>query len=285
MSVQLQERALTYRCPHCGTTVEVEPDAAGTMMNCPAADCGKPFRVEVPAAEVVARPSTLILPPGVERPTPSNHAQPSEEPPQAVPMLPAAVAQAKEAVAAAQAAQYPTTPETPGTTIHLSMLRRYPFRCLGYALLAAVGVALLLDGELSHGHWVTGLGAIVLLATGVRFLVWWVRMRATTLTLTNKRGTLATGVFSTDTREFEFANICDFHIHQNLLMRWLNVGDLAIVANNGQRFLIMAVPDPANITSHLQRHVEFEKKAAEQPDMVVVQQPPAAVPTEMANPA
>lgn len=280
MSVQLQERALTYRCPHCGTTVEVEPDSAGTMMNCPAAGCGKPFRVEVPAAEVVARPSTLILPPGVERPTTEKQAQPTQEPPQAIPVPPAVVAQATEAVAAAQAAQHPTTPETSGTTIHLSMVRRYPFRCLGYALLAVVGLAFLLDGEIRHGHWVTALGAIVLLATGIRFLVWWVRMRATTLTLTNKRGGLATGVFSRDTREFEFAQITDFHVYQSLLMRWLNVGDLAIITNNGQRFLIMAVPDPANVVSHLQKHVEFEKKAAEQPDMVIVQQPPAAVPDE-----
>ena len=42
---------LTYRCPHCGTAMEVDPRLAEEMLTCPNEACGKPFRADVPSAE------------------------------------------------------------------------------------------------------------------------------------------------------------------------------------------------------------------------------------------
>jgi uncharacterized membrane protein YdbT with pleckstrin-like domain len=210
----------------------------------------------------------------VERPA-ENPPQPAPAlaPPQAVEPTPAQVVQATQALAAAQQAQAPDVLETAPSTIHLSMFRRYPFRYLGYLALAAAGLALLIYSEMHQWRWVAVLGGIVTAAALLRLFVWWVRMRCTVLLLTNKRGALRTGVFRRETTEFEFAGIGDFHLNQTMLMRWLDVGDLALVVNNGQKIVIMAVPHPASVIAHLQRHVEVEKKAAEQPDLVVVQQP------------
>jgi hypothetical protein len=56
MAVQVPVQTLTYRCPHCGTPVEVDATAEGSLLNCPAVGCGKPFRVALPVAEPITPP-------------------------------------------------------------------------------------------------------------------------------------------------------------------------------------------------------------------------------------
>ena len=289
MSIQTHEQTLTCCCPHCGSAVEIEVSADGSVVSCPAPGCGKPFRVEVPVAKACATPSSLVLPPGVQQPA-TTSPPPAPPPPTnaalrsvTAPPTPAEASQAAQAVAAAQQALQPSEPETPPSIIHLSMVRRYPFRILGYLLLTAAGLALLVWSEMHQWHWVSLIGGAVAAAAFLRLFCWWVRMRCNKLILTNKRRALVTGVFHRNSTEFEFAQITDFHVHQTLLMRWLDVGNLAIVGSNGQQIVVMAAPHPNSVIAHLQRHVEVEKKAAEQPDMVVVQQP--ALPQGTAAPS
>jgi uncharacterized membrane protein YdbT with pleckstrin-like domain len=246
------QQTLTYLCPHCRTPEAVDAKADDALLTCPA--CRKPFRVEIPKAQ------------------PASLAPPCPPASSTSPATAVAGAQAAAAAAAA-AASSPQTPETPPETIHLAMFRRYPFRCLGYVLLSAAGLVGLIYGVDWNWHWLTILGAVVALFAAVRFFLWGLRMSRTTLTLTNKRGTLSSGLFRREDIEFELARLKDLHVHQTLPMRWLDVGDLAIVTSTGQRVVVMAIPNPAAVAEHMQRHGEREKKAQEQPDPVVVQQP------------
>jgi uncharacterized membrane protein YdbT with pleckstrin-like domain len=242
----------------------VDVHVKDALMTCPS--CGKTFRVEEhQQAQTTAPPAVASAP----------------CPPQVPAPVMAAGAQAAVAAAAQVAAPAPT-PETPGEVIHLAMFRRYPFRCLGYILLIVVGIVGLIEGVNLGWHWLTLLGSAVALIVAAKFFHWWLRMSRTTLTITNKRGILSTGIFTQEHLEFELSKIIDLHVHQTLLMRWLSVGDIAVVTSTtGQQIVIMAVPDAVMVAEHMQTHSDREKKAAEQPDTVVVQQPIVAgnVPT------
>jgi uncharacterized membrane protein YdbT with pleckstrin-like domain len=278
MSQQTQTQTLTYRCPHCGAALAVDPCAEGSVLSCPAPGCGKPFRIAVPVARPIEKPAGLALPGGVEAglkgipaptcPPPANGPANAHTPAAAAPAPPAAPAGAPTVTTTPA----PEVPEGEPQVIKLSMFRRYPFRCLGYLLLAAASVALMVYGEQKEWYWLAILGVLVLAISGGRFFVWWLRMVRTSLTLTNRRLILTTGVFARDSIEFELHRINDYHISQSLLMRLLDVGDLAIVSSE-RRVVVMAVPDPQAVVAFLQTNIATRKQEQETPDMVVVQQP------------
>jgi hypothetical protein len=287
MTVQTQTQTLTYRCPHCGTALEVDPCAEGSLLICPSPACGKPFRVAVPVAEPIDKPTNLALPPGVDPPEPVLKARPAPPcPPDAngsatTPGAPASEVVAAPAVASPAApapavvpATLPPVPEGAPHIVKLAMFRRYPFRCLGYFVLVAASVTAVVYGLQREWHWLAIPGAIVFALSAGRFFLWWLRMVRTSLVLTNRRLVLMTGVFTRDSIEFELARINDFNVYQTLLMRWLNVGDLAIISTD-RRVVVMAVPDPQSVIAFLQSNIAARKKEEEQPDLVVVQQPAA----------
>src|SRR5262249_16891213 len=103
--------SLIVRCPHCGISLRAQPSSGNELMTCPAEDCRRPFRVEVPSAETVA---SLNVPPS------------AQEPATLAPQL----SQSGQALGGAAERQ----------TIHLKMFRRYSSRCLAY-LLAVVAPA------------------------------------------------------------------------------------------------------------------------------------------------
>jgi hypothetical protein len=221
---------LTYHCPHCHTTIEARPERAEEVVTCPS--CKQAFKLELPSAMPdEAPPAGIVLPPGVE--------PPATPPPAATPAAPAA-----EPVTAA----VPTTetPEGPGETIRVSMWRRYPLRCLAYAVGSAIGIALVV--------WllVEGLNILALIAGAVlaylvfRAVGWWLQMYNTTLTITDRRCIIQTGVFSRQATEFARKDITNLHISQDGLMRLLDVGDLIIHTNTGEQHevVLMAVPHP-----------------------------------------
>jgi uncharacterized membrane protein YdbT with pleckstrin-like domain len=165
-----------------------------------------------------------------------------------------------------------TDQETTGPTIHLSMVRRYPFRCLGHLVVEAAGIAAIVCGVMREWHWLTLLGGGFAAFFAIRFLAWWLRMSRVTLTLTSKRLILATGLVSRETSEIELADVVDVHFRQDLLMRLLDVGDLAIVSKpDGRQLVLMAVPHPRSVSDHLQAAIETRKKMEE-----VEKMPPAA---------
>jgi hypothetical protein len=257
MAVQTPVKTLTYRCPHCGIPVEVDATAEGSLVTCPAVGCGKPFRVALPVAEPVTAPMNVVTPSGM------------------VPLPAPAAAAAPQPVAAPAPAPVPlpipptpavpvTEQETPGPVIHLSMVRRYPLRCFAYLLVEVVGLAGVISGVMWDWLWLTVLGGAVMAFFAVRFLIWWIRMSNIRLQFTSKRLKLTTGVFSRDTTEIDLTDIVDHHFHQSLPMRWLDVGDLAIVARpDNRQLVIMAVPHPADVSRQLQSTIDMHKKVEE----------------------
>jgi hypothetical protein len=255
MTVQTPVRTLTYRCPHCGIPVEVDATAEGSLLTCPAAGCGKPFRVALPVAEPITTPVSVGTPAGVA-------------PLATFPAPRSATTQPAAPVAALPIAPTPAVPvieqETPGPTIHLSMARRYPLRCFAYLLVEAVGLTGIIYGVMWEWHWLTILAGGLTAFFAVRFLAWWARMRCVTLALTSKRLILTTGVFSRDSTEIDLSDVVDHHFHQSLLMHWLDVGDLAIVSKpDNRQLVIMAIPQPGSVGQHLQSAIEVHKKVEE----------------------
>ncbi|MBM4071305.1 MAG: PH domain-containing protein [Planctomycetes bacterium] len=226
---------LTYRCPHCESALELEPQATDQLLSCPSPLCGKPFRAEVPTAAPVNR---IIVPSGngIEA---EEDAVPTEAPP-SVPL-----------------AQPAAEREDPVEVVHLDMLRRYPFRCLGYGLLGLIGlVGVVWFGVAGRTFW-TLLFAVSLGYALYRLIPWWLRMRHTTVTITTKRCMVEAGVFSKESEVYPLEHVTDVQVSQGLLSRFLNVGDIVLLSNDGERkqVMLMAVPDPKRVAEHIRtRH-------------------------------
>jgi Bacterial PH domain len=230
MSPHAQAETLTYSCPHCRTPVEVSPLAACEPLRCPNPACGKPFRVELPAAKPLAAP--------VATPAPADGQ--GQSAPAAVPV----------AAASAGVAEPVRTVDKDDLVAHvrLSMWRRYPGRCLAYALLIAGG---LVGGmALINDWWWLGAPAAALGAlAAARFAIWWLRMAKTSLTITTMRVILETGVMRREATEMRRDQVADLQVRQNLPMRWLDVGDLVLTSSVGDRnqVVVMAVPHPEEV--------------------------------------
>jgi uncharacterized membrane protein YdbT with pleckstrin-like domain len=235
MSPHAQAETLTYTCPHCQTPVEVSPLAASEPLRCPNPACGRPFRVELPAAKPMAAPVATPAPAG----GPGQAAAPA-----AIPVaVPASVAEPVRAV----------DKEDVVARVKLSMFRRYPLRCLVYTLVIVGGLA----GGLvlaAHGWWtLAALAALVGVAAAVRFAIWWLRMSYTSLTITTLRLILETGVMQREVTELRRDQIGDLQVQQDLPMRWLDVGDLMLTSNTADRkqVAVMAVPHPEAVAEML----------------------------------
>jgi len=216
----------TYRCPHCQQPVDVELGHENEMLVCPNENCKKPFKVEVPKAKPVGE---LILPPGTKE----------EEAAAAPAAAPAPVAQpAGEAKEAALA------------VVHLQLFRRYPLRVTAYVLvILGCVLAAVVFGAVHEQMFLTLLAAVVGGLTAYRLAAWWLRMRHTTLTVTNKRVILQSGVFTKKSIEQPLDEVADIHVKQNFVQRMFRVGDLELVNKKGDahRILIMAVPSPKEL--------------------------------------
>jgi hypothetical protein len=193
--------------------------------------------VEVPTAEPVA---SLDLPPSVEQALELDLPLPA--PPPVQPPVP----------------QFSLYPQAAGRaeerqTIHLKMFRRYPARCLVYLLLVVApisgGIWLILRGWPISGAACVTLAGFVL----CRLVVWWLRMRRTTVTVTNQSCVLESGIFSRQAMAIDLPAVTDIQVKQSLLNRLLNVGDLVASHDNGemQQVVLMAVPAPKKIADRL----------------------------------
>lgn len=224
---------LTYRCPHCGAPAELEASSSDELLTCPSADCGKPFKAEVPTATPV---NHVIVPAGVDPQAGANSAAAATELPIAQP-----AADREDRI----------------EVVHLDMWRRYPFRCLAYAGVALAG-ALGIIWFAFHGQSVWMLLSLILFGFALyRLVPWWLRMRHTTLTITNKRCLVEAGVFSKESQAFSLDNVRDIQVNQGLMSRFLNVGDIILSSNEGEnkQVVLMAVPDPGRVAAHMRtRH-------------------------------
>lgn len=221
-----EQGTLTYHCPHCQAAVTARPEA-GQAVACPA--CQKPFEAALPVARPEASaPEGILLPPGVA---------PPEAPPVAQPAAPAAA-----------------PPETAGELIRVSTWRRYPARCSAYTAgfvgFAALGIWLLVLGH----RWLALGAGLVALSLLARFGLWLLRMRCTTLTITDRRCVIETGVFGRQATEIGRKDVTDVFVAQDPIMRVLDVGDLVIRSDSGaqKEVVLMAVPHPEEVAKKIQ---------------------------------
>ena len=218
-------RMLTFQCQHCGTTVEVAADQAGETAVCTNPQCGRPFRVEVPAGRFLGG-----------RDAERRAAGDADE----------------------QGGSFPGIGRDEQTlrTVHPAMFRRHPFRFLFYALLVlggAVGAAVAGSGN----QWPLTMVGVAVAVVGLLLLaVWWIQVLNITLTLTTRRTILRRGIVSKDTSEVRHDDVRNLQIQQSFLERLLGVGDVAI-SSAGQDDLeihVKGVPRPEQILELVREH-------------------------------
>jgi uncharacterized membrane protein YdbT with pleckstrin-like domain len=243
---------LTFHCPHCNATLEAAPTGADEVALCPS--CHQTFKLDLPCDHQAA--PAILLPSGVEPPPIAPPvAEPHPHAPQAAApaVYPAVAPVMAPAPTPAVAAPLVEQPETFGELIHVSMVRRYPARCLAYFVVTVAciaGIVWSLDQNYTIVAMILG-GILAFVA--FRFGTWWLRMHHTTLTVTSRRCIIETGLFTREAVEIPRRDVSDVHVSQGPFMRLLNVCDLVIRSEAGARkeIVLMAVPDPDNVVKKI----------------------------------
>lgn len=116
---------------------------------------------------------------------------------------------------------------------HPAMFRNNP---LGF-ILAVVLIAAL------------GLGLIIL-------LLWWIKCLGITLTVTNQRTTLRTGILSKYTNEVYHTDVRNVQIGQRFFQRIFGVGTIGISSSgeSGIEITVKGIPDPDKIKDIIDRY-------------------------------
>jgi len=221
-------QTLNFTCPHCNTIVDVLPHSGQELVTCPA--CSKPFQVTVPEGKPV---DALVVPAASANGVVENETEEEKRP--------------------VLMAQNVNEQEDHIRTIQLGMFRRYPFRVAGYVLL--VGAGLVLGAWAMSNEWTVS-GWLLFAAAAfavVRLFLWWLRMKNTTLTITNRRCIVETGILSKQANEVPTKDISEINVSQDFVTRILNIGDLTIVSGGSQprSLVVMAVPDPAEVAAQI----------------------------------
>ncbi len=222
----METDSLTYRCPYCGTLVDVTEGVMGDMIVCPNQDCRKPFRADIPSA------------------------MPARETPQSAKTPHARVDQ-------------PASDEEVIRRVHPAMFRSHPLRyvllCLFFvAGLAGLEVSLLEgkglvlgNGQMVDRSMVVTVSAILAGSAALLFAGWWIGVLTTTLTVTSERTRLRRGIIARHTTEVRHCDVRNLQVEQNILQRLWGVGDVAI-SSSGQdnlEIVVHAVPKPQEIAS------------------------------------
>jgi membrane protein YdbS with pleckstrin-like domain len=137
-------------------------------------------------------------------------------------------------------------PESAGEAINVSMVRRYPARCLAYAVVIVASIAAAVWCLNSGYNLMAAVPGGVLLYLLVHVGAWWLRMRNTTLLVTDRRIVVETGLFTRHRTEFALKDVSDVLVAQDPIMRLFDVGDLVIRGDKGghKEIVLMAVPHP-----------------------------------------
>lgn len=238
--------ALLYKCPHCEAPVEFEPRDKDEVITCPR--CDRPFEAKLPAAEPASGP--LVA-------TPDGPAFAEGNGNGTVAASPAAAPAAAEA----PPAQAPVEEEVERTVVDVRphMFRRYPGRYVGLIGLLVTGVAGLVIA-ITYSLWLLAVVAAVVLANAAyQFARWALRVRATRLTITNKRTIVQHGMFKRERVELQHEDLDTLKVYQTFWNRQFNTGDLAVTINSDggkQQVFVMALPDPTGLAEVIRRQVQ-----------------------------
>jgi uncharacterized membrane protein YdbT with pleckstrin-like domain len=138
--------------------------------------------------------------------------------------------------------------------VHPAMFRSNPIGFIFTCALILLGFVLLFLIDNSTGKLIGLLLPVA--AGGIIFLVWWLKILGTTLTVTTKRTCITRGILSKRTSEVLHSDIRNIQTYQTFLQRILDVGYLAI-SSAGQSDIEVAVkgiPDPDGIKDLIDKY-------------------------------
>jgi len=94
-----------------------------------------------------------------------------------------------------------------------------------------------------------GIGLVIL-------LVWWLRCKATTFTVTSKRTTLRTGILTKATSEVLHRDVRNVQISQGIIQRMFGIGNIGIssAGTGGTEIAAWGLPTPDKVKSIIDQY-------------------------------
>ena len=108
--------------------------------------------------------------------------------------------------------------------------------------------------SMARQHPVWFVVTLILCVGGIGFLIlipWWLSCRATTLTVTNQRTILRTGLLSKSLTEVWHSDVRNVQLHQGVFDRMFGVGNIGVssAGQAGMEIVAGGLPDPERIKS------------------------------------
>jgi len=145
---------------------------------------------------------------------------------------------------------------------HPSMFRNHPFWFLLILLLCIIGFAFPFLGI--ETSWLTKLvGVLIPLVIGLGFyFIWWLKCKATTLTVTTERTSCRRGILSKAITEVWHQDIRNVQLNQSFLQRVLDVGKIGIssAAQSGLEISVSGIPRPDEVKQLIDQHRRRDEK-------------------------
>ena len=101
----------------------------------------------------------------------------------------------------------------------------------------------------------TGLLCLILIGL-VMYLLWWLRCKATLLTVTNQRTRLRRGILSKSVTEVWHQDVRNVQLNQSFFQRVFNVGALGISSSgqSGIEISVSGLPEPERVKQLIDQH-------------------------------
>ncbi len=240
--MQDSSNTLSYECPNCHKTLEIQGEVVGEKVDCP--KCDHPFVAEAPRAQPVTGQSDKGTATTGRAREDAPRKEDDEQP----------LEQRGDVVS-------PANDEKVVRVIHPTVFRRHIFGTIGCGFLALVGAVLLIMGLAGMplielvGLPLTIIGGLLLLIGGFFIVKWYILSRVTSLTLTSDRIIYTFGIIHRRTSEMRHDDVLNMKMEQNLLERILHFGDIAIssAGQDGMEIVINDIPRPNEVAEFIRK--------------------------------
>lgn len=150
----------------------------------------------------------------------------------------------------------PVSGETVLYEAHPSMFRNHPLWFIGMILFCLLGFALPFLPIDTSGTTKLVEIAVPLLIGLIMFLLWWLKCKGTTLTVTSERTSCRRGILSKSVTEVWHQDIRNVQLDQTLLQRILNVGKIGIssAGQAGLEISVSGMPHPDKVKGLIDEH-------------------------------
>jgi membrane protein YdbS with pleckstrin-like domain len=120
--------------------------------------------------------------------------------------------------------------------VHPSMFRNKPVKFMAWLIIGIAGLVLAMTDPFARYQvqnsrlicLAVGLGTVLIIT--IAFLLWWIRYRKVSLTVTNKRTILQAGLLSRYVKDVRHADVRMIVVKQGSLQRLLGVGSIAVAS-------------------------------------------------------